>query len=285
MVGGNGLEPMTSAMSIQTSKSVLTPQKMLDLYLRDMALSGLSPNYTKKVNELLTTYIFNMKAVSVETAKTFLVNYLDHKPNTYARYATYIRGFLSHYGLQLNLKIKVPKTLPPFIELKDIDKLIETIRCKSTHRSFMFRDITLIETSVKTGLRCGELGNLKVSDLDFDKLRLKVVQGKGKKDRVIPLLSEIAKKLQTLCAGKAPDELVFGLAPRGITMRIYEWSKKAGVNLHTHSLRHYFATTLVDKGANIRAVQELMGHENLNTTQIYLGITAKHLESAIQLLS
>ena len=54
--------------------------------------------------------------------------------------------------------------------------------------------------------------------------------------------------------------------------------------MHTHSFRHYFATSLVEKGANIRAVQELLGHSNLNTTQVYLSVTASHLEEAIELL-
>ena len=56
------------------------------------------------------------------------------------------------------------------------------------------------------------------------------------------------------------------------------------MKLHTHSFRHYFATSLVEKGANIRAVQELLGHSNLNTTQVYLSVTASHLEEAIELL-
>ena len=67
-------------------------------------------------------------------------------------------------------------------------------------------------------------------------------------------------------------------------MKIKEWADKAGVSIHTHGFRHYFATTLVEKGANIRVVQELLGHSNLNTTQVYLSVTANHLEEAIGLL-
>ena len=67
-------------------------------------------------------------------------------------------------------------------------------------------------------------------------------------------------------------------------MKIKEWADKAGVPIHTHSFRHYFVTTFVEKGANIRVVQELLGHFSLNTTQVYLSVTAKHLEEAIGLL-
>jgi site-specific recombinase XerD len=77
---------------------------------------------------------------------------------------------------------------------------------------------------------------------------------------------------------------VFKLKPACLGYVTRLTAKRAGVNLHTHSLRHYFGTRLVEKGTNLRAVQELMGHSSLNTTQIYVGVTAKHLEDATKLL-
>jgi site-specific recombinase XerD len=71
------------------------------------------------------------------------------------------------------------------------------------------------------------------------------------------------------------------MLPRSLGMKFHVWAKKAGVPLHTHSFRHYFATKLVEKGANIRVVQELLGHSSLSTTQVYLSLTADHLEEAI----
>ena len=76
----------------------------------------------------------------------------------------------------------------------------------------------------------------------------------------------------------------FGLKPRSLGNKFRLWAKEAGVDLHTHSFRHYFATTLVERGANIRVVQELLGHSSLATTQVYLSVTADHLEEAIGLL-
>ena len=87
-----------------------------------------------------------------------------------------------------------------------------------------------------------------------------------------------------LLQNRKPNERVFGLKPACLSGQIRKLAKKAGVDLHTHSLRHYFGTSLVEKGANLRAVQELMGHSSLNTTQIYVGVTAKHLEDAVKLL-
>jgi len=94
----------------------------------------------------------------------------------------------------------------------------------------------------------------------------------------------LRQDLGKLTYDKRPNESVFGLNYRSLGMKIKEWSDKAGVPLHTHSFRHYFATKLVEKGANIRVVQELLGHSSLNTTQVYLLVTANHLEEAIGLL-
>ena len=71
---------------------------------------------------------------------------------------------------------------------------------------------------------------------------------------------------------------------RSLGVKIHKWALKAGVNLHTHSFRHYFATKLVERGATVRVVQELLGHSSLATTQVYLSVTADHLEDAIRLL-
>jgi integrase/recombinase XerD len=247
-------------------------------------LRGLSVNYVNKTSELLIRYVDSAPEISPESAKQFLARYADRKPNTKARYTTYLRGFLVYLGIPFTLKVKVPKALPAFVPDADVATLTEYLQNKRTHKETLFRDLVLVETACKTGLRRSELANLTVRNIDFAASRLKVVSGKGDKDRVIPLGHSLAAMLCQLCSEKQPDSSVFGLTPRSLGMKIYVWSKKANVKLHTHSFRHQFATKLVDKGANIRAVQELLGHTNLNTTQIYLAVTGRHLEAAISLL-
>ena len=90
-------------------------------------------------------------------------------------------------------------------------------------------------------------------------------EGKGQKDRVVPLTKSLAAKLEAFCRGMSSDEKVFGLKEATITNKIASWSKKAGGNLHCHSLRHGFATRLMEKGVHIRIIQELMGHQSLIT--------------------
>ena len=219
-----------------------------------------------------------------ELAIKYLSKSAHLKPNSRARYATYLKGFLTYLGIPFDVKVKVPKTLPDYVETSEIDQIVEWIKSKQSHKKSITRDLTLLETAKRTGMRRSELANLTVKNISLDKSRLYVRAGKGDKDRVIPIHPELKTALSELIQGKPEHERVFGLKPRSLGNKFRDWSNYAGVDLHTHSFRHHFATTLVEKGANIRAVQELLGHTNLNTTQVYLSVTGSHLEEAIGLL-
>jgi hypothetical protein len=87
-------------------------------------------------------------------------------------------------------------------------------------------------------------------------------------------------------AGKKPGDSVFNLSSKTISMKFTYWSRKAGVpSIHTHSMRHKFATDMLDMGGNIRAVQQLLGHASLGTTETYLAVTDDSLKSAVDLLA
>ena len=108
--------------------------------------------------------------------------------------------------------------------------------------------------------------------------------GKGDRDRVIPMHTDLIEGLSGLVRGKQDKDSVFGLKPRSLGNKFRDWANSAGVDLHTHSFRHYFASTLATRGVNLRVIQELLRHSSLATTQVYLSVTADHLEDAIQLL-
>ena len=161
--------------------------------------------------------------------------------------------------------------------------MLEASKHKKTHRDLAIRDTLLIKLAITSGMRRSELASLKVGDFDFATNRVQIT-GKGNKKRTIPLMNRTAEELKRYCRDKNPNDSLFGLKPECISNKMRKLSKKAGVNLQTHSLRHYFGTRLVEKGANIRAVQELVRHSSLGTTQVYIGVTAKHLEGAVSLL-
>jgi integrase/recombinase XerD len=112
-----------------------------------------------------------------------------------------------------------------------------------------------------------------------------VIGGKGGKDRIIPTAPAISQVLQDFIKDMEPDEKIFKLKAACISNKIRQFAKKAGLNgFHTHTMRHKFATSLLEKGANIKVVQELLGHENLATTEVYLSIVDQGLHDAVSLL-
>ena len=268
--------------------SDLGARQALEDYVIHLKNRGMSDRHISDLLVYLEKYcewlVNTCEHLSAKSAEKYLSKSNHLKPNSRAKYATYLKGLLNYLDIPFDLTVKVPKTLPEYVEVSEIEKIVEWIKNRKTYRNTIEADLTLIETLMKTGMRRSELGNLKVEDTNLDKNRLYVRRGKGDKDRVIPIHTNLAERLTKLVEGKAGDDSVFGLLPRSIGNKFREWSKSAGVDLHTHSFRHYFATTLVEKGANIKVVQELLGHTSLATTQVYLSVKADHLEEAIQLL-
>jgi len=209
---------------------------------------------------------------------------VNRKPRTLSRYAQMLKMFMKWYGEPINdFKVRIPKSLPPYTENDDIAKLLEAVGNKKTHKGVIVRDRLLIELALKSGMRRSELANLKVRDIHEDFLVVR--EGKNNKDRVIPLSQPIIMRLKQFIEGKKSNESVFGLKPPSITMKIKSFAKKAGLDdLHAHTLRHKYATDLLEHGANIRSVQHLLGHENLATTEVYLSITDKGIREAVDLL-
>ncbi|MFB0559310.1 MAG: tyrosine-type recombinase/integrase [Dehalococcoidales bacterium] len=138
---------------------------------------------------------------SPELVKSFLAQYTDRKPRTLYRYAQMLRVFMKWYGEPMeDFKVKVPKSLPPYTEDTDIERLLHVIENKKTHRSTIVRDGLMVELVLKSGLRRGELANLEAKDVHSDFLIVR--SGKGGKDRVIPLSSPIALRLKNFIEKK-----------------------------------------------------------------------------------
>jgi len=218
---------------------------------------------------------------SRELAKGFLARYADYNPFTLARYGQMIKAFMKWYGESLDdLHFKIPKNLPTYTENADIEKLLAAIKDKKSHKKSIKRDRLLVETAWKTGLRRAELAKLKPEDIHKDALIVRM--GKGQKDRMVPLSPDLADSLQAFVKEHKPGQSVFGLGTPWISMKIKYYAQKAGLNnMHTHALRHKFATDLLEAGVNIKAVQALLGHINLNTTEKYLSLTDERLYEAI----
>jgi len=254
----------------------------------DKVKASLSPGYARDIEKFLgrfKTFIGNFPP-TVELATSFLAQYSHLMQNTRARYCNMLKGFYSWYGEPLPLKVKSPKLLPTFVSDEDVEKVMKRIQTKRKQGRIEL-DEMLVELPIHTGLRRGEMAALKVGDIVFTKTRsiLFARAGKGSRDRDIPLNSYIAAKLKHLVKGKKPTDKVIGLAAKTITQRVGIWAKEAGVpQLTPHALRHKFAIELSDQGVNLKIVQELMGHESLATTEIYLRVTDKDKQHAVDVL-
>ncbi len=129
---------------------------------------------------------------SPETAKGFLSQFASRKPRTLYRYTQMIKAFMKWYGEPINdLRIRVPKTLPPYTEDADVDKVLDAIKAKKTHKGTIVRDCLLVVLDKKTGLRRKELSDLKAGEIHADFIAVR--GGKGGKDRIMPLSPEVAE--------------------------------------------------------------------------------------------
>ena len=180
---------------------------------------------------------------------------------------------------------KRDRKLPAFLELSEVESLIGASNGNTWE---MKRDKSILEMLYSSGIRVGELVGLNAPDVDLLSSLVKV-RGKGKKERIVPIGSCAAKAIreyQDAVPGKDPTEgpLFLNrqktrLTDRSVRRIILKYARKAaiGKGISPHTLRHTFATHLLDRGADLRSVQELLGHAHLSTTQIYTHVTAKRL--------
>ncbi|KKT69548.1 MAG: putative integrase [Candidatus Uhrbacteria bacterium GW2011_GWF2_44_350] len=170
-------------------------------------------------------------------------------------------------------KVKKPKKLPVVLSREEIQRLLENI-ANLKHK-------TLIALAYGAGLRVSEAVKLKIRDLDLAGNLIQVKEAKGQKDRITVFSEKLHDDVVTLIAGRAGEDFVFA-SERGGRLstrsaeKIFERAvAKAGVikKATFHSLRHSFATHLLENGVDVRYVQELLGHQNIRTTQIYTHLT------------
>ena len=189
---------------------------------------------------------------------------------------------------------KIDKKLPYFLYLQEVNKLIET-PLKNT--IFGIRDRAILELLYGTGIRVGELVNLNICNIDLYEKTI-IVFGKGSKERILPLGNPSIRAIQEyLTSRNLSEKKIFvnkndlealflnrlggRLTTRSIRRIIIKYMKMAGLNkkISPHVLRHSFATHLLEGGADLRSVQELLGHKSLSTTQIYTHITKERLKT------
>lgn len=186
---------------------------------------------------------------------------------------------------------KREKKLPSFLEIQEIENLLDATAGASLSSK---RDKALLETLYSSGIRVSELVGLNVEDTDVLGGVLRI-RGKGKKERMVPIGRKAQEAIREYLEkrgndyGKAGGALFFNknstrLTDRSVRRILIKYARKASLHkdVSPHTLRHSFATHLLDRGADLRSVQELLGHESLSTTQIYTHVTTKRLKEVYE---
>ena len=261
--------------------------------------------------EKLTQYLLmnevkkNPEELDLNDLESFLqwINKLGMTPSSQSRIISGLRSFYK-YCIQEQISKKDPtalletpklsKKLPDVLTFSEIEKIVDAIDVSSQEGA---RNKAIIETLYSCGLRVSELVNLKLSALYFDVGYIRVI-GKGDKERLVPIGSSAIKYINLykeqirvhVPVIPGNEDVVF-LNRRGrklsrvmIFMIIKEAAKKAGISksISPHTFRHSFATHLVEGGADLRAVQEMLGHESITTTEIYTHLDREYLRDTLQ---
>jgi len=267
----------------------------------------------------ITSYLFDLQKLNIfleennfssnplhikeSTLKKFVYKISKEiKPSSQARIISGIKRFFDFLILENILNenplenIETPKIgskLPTTLTVKEIDKLIDSIDIKSKNK---IRNKAIIEILYSCGLRVSELITLKVSDLYFNESIIKVT-GKGNKERFVPISKGAIKYIEKYLneirifqkIKKGSEDTLFlnergsGLSRVMIYIILNDLKIKAEINkkIGPHTLRHSFATHLLENGADLITIQNMLGHENIVTTERYLHVNRKHLVESI----
>ena len=261
--------------------------------------------------EKLTTYLSEAdelktpQQVVLKDLEKFIqwISELGMTPGSQARIISGLKSFFKYCLLEQIITTdpsfllespKLKRALPDILHFNEIEKIINQLDLSKPEGG---RNKAMLETLYSSGLRVSELVNLRISCLFLDVGFIRVI-GKGDKERLVPIGSDAIKfiniyrnDIRVHIAVKAGNDDILFLNRRGtklsrvmVFLIIKELARKAGINktISPHTFRHSFATHLVEGGADLRAVQEMLGHESITTTEIYTHLDREFLRNTLQ---
>lgn len=265
----------------------LTQRLAEDMMIRNLAASTIDA-YTYHVRRFADFTGKPLDRATVEDVRTFQLYLIQDKKVAYSTFnqAVCALRFLYTHTIRVPWPVtmvpfgKRPKTLPVVLSRNEIDRLIQcTANLK--HRTFLM-------TLYSAGLRFSEAANLRLPDIDSDRMMLRVACGKGKKERLVPLSPRLLKELRVYWKAYKPTDLLFpGKSPgktyadTSIQKAMKVAAVKAGIKkrVYPHVLRHSYATGLLEAGVDLLTISKLLGHASFVTTMIYLHCRREHLHS------
>lgn len=268
----------------------------IDAYLTD--IDKLS-QYLESINKP-----FNFKEVTTDDLKLFItwINELGMLPSTQARVISGLKSFFSFLQLEQIISVdpteqlespRLSRKLPDTLNIIEVNQLIDAVDASKPEG---MRNKAMLETLYGCGLRVTELISLRISNIYFENEYIKVI-GKGNKERIVPIGSTALKLIKIyieesrvhISIKKGYEDYIFlnrggtGLSRISVFTTIKSLALKAGINksISPHTFRHSFATHLIEGGADLRAVQEMLGHSSITTTEIYTHLDRDYLKGVI----
>jgi len=250
----------------------------------ELKLRGLSPltvrNYSFFVDKFLKAINKPVDEVNQEDVRTYLASMFDTKSkNTVMLAAASLKFFFTEILKKEVGEIRVPKKdrkLPEVLTKEEVSRLINSAETRKSR--------LILSLLYSSGLRVSELVNIKPSDINFSENTGWVREGKGSKDRMFILSSNLAGELKEYLKRKENSKYLFSqdepLTTRNIQKIVKSLRQRADIQkkVTPHTLRHSFATHLLEAGTDIRMIQQLLGHSSLNTTQLYTHISSDQIK-------
>ncbi len=263
----------------------MNPQEFLQKLETEIKITKLSPytlrNYIDSNKQLLEHSKKQPSEITTDNIKNFLAEKMNESASSSVIvFLSSIKFAYSNLlGKDPTLGIKRPKNqkkLPVVLTKQEVNQLFEAALTKKSR--------LILEFLYSSGLRVSEIVKLKPTDLDLAENIGWVREGKGKKDRMFILSEKLSKKLKKFIEKNKEWNFLYSrekpLTTRNIQKIVQKAAQKAGINkeVHPHTLRHSFATHLLDAGVDIRKIQVLLGHESINTTMLYTHISSSELK-------
>lgn len=269
----------------------------LEAYKRDIS-QFLNYCVDQNVNDLGDVdqgFIFNFLSFLQDKETKLSARTLNRKCSANRRFFDYAhqQQLVSHNPFKQIKHFKEPKNLPDFMTFEDIQQFLYSI---DTSTNLGKRNRVMFELLYACGLRLSELIQLEIKNINFDESTLRIF-GKGSKERMVPFYDSMSEDLKDYIKNTRPQllktqthDVLFTnqngqpLTSRGVQYLTNQIALKADmrVKVHPHMFRHSFATHMLDNGADLRLVQDLLGHENLSTTQIYTHVSVDRLKEVYQ---
>lgn len=264
-----------------------------DQFERDLQIRGYAPNtvnsYVYCVRSLIKHFMRPPDELTVDDINDFQLHLTKERKVAWSTFNIYVFAIRLFFLVTLKKDWEVTaipyqktgRKLPVVLNGAELTALFKSVS-NIKHRAILM-------TAYSAGLRVSEVIHLRVSDIDSERMVIRVDQGKGNKDRYVPLSERLLPVLRQYWRAVRPPEWLFpgqnpnkSLGRSSVDRFLRETKKRAGItkNVSLHSLRHSFATHLLERGTDIRTIQRLLGHRSLSSTMIYTHVAKNYVNQA-----